>query len=400
MAGYGMPNDDEGAAFGVYPQMARRRESNNDRVGAREVPVQAARGMVAGTLGMAGDLEGLARTGARFLGANVQEAPALPTSDELRERLPVPATSPAGRAAGAVGAAVGLPAVGFGMKAATEAAPAVRRIAAEVAENARMPQPMNRASRNQAGAIVWHGSPHTFDKFDAAKIGSGEGHQVYGHGVYLSEDKGVADAYRQNLTDMNGGLARVDQYAGLLGSGPRNTVAQGMEGRQQLITHLERQLAERPHDPYLPRMLKAAREELAALDDVGSLYKTDLADEAVPRMIDWGERMSAQTPGVQRGMERALSSAKLDPETRQLLAQRGHGEDPWAHNLLTTLAIDDNLGKAGSAALLRDQGIAGVKFKDKLTLGADVRNAARNFVVYPGNEGLLRILERNGRPIE
>lgn len=39
-----------------------------------------------------------------------------------------------------------------------------------------------------AGAIkAFHGSPHEFDKFDISKIGTGEGAQAFGHGVYLSE---------------------------------------------------------------------------------------------------------------------------------------------------------------------------------------------------------------------
>ncbi|MFK5282901.1 hypothetical protein ACI3PL_25375, partial [Lacticaseibacillus paracasei] len=36
-------------------------------------------------------------------------------------------------------------------------------------------------------ATVWHGSPHKFDKFDASKIGAGEGAQSYGHGLYFAE---------------------------------------------------------------------------------------------------------------------------------------------------------------------------------------------------------------------
>ena len=32
------------------------------------------------------------------------------------------------------------------------------------------------------GITAYHGSPHTFDKFNPAKIGTGEGAQAYGHG--------------------------------------------------------------------------------------------------------------------------------------------------------------------------------------------------------------------------
>lgn len=52
-----------------------------------------------------------------------------------------------------------------------------------------------------AGITAYHGSPHDFDKFDISKIGTGEGAQAYGHGLYFAESKGVAKSYRDNLTD-------------------------------------------------------------------------------------------------------------------------------------------------------------------------------------------------------
>ena len=51
-------------------------------------------------------------------------------------------------------------------------------------------------------ATVWHGSPHKFDKFDSSKIGTGEGAQAYGHGLYLAETPAVADGYRRDLSDL------------------------------------------------------------------------------------------------------------------------------------------------------------------------------------------------------
>ena len=36
------------------------------------------------------------------------------------------------------------------------------------------------------GITAYHGSPHTFDKFSMDKIGTGEGAQAYGHGLYFA----------------------------------------------------------------------------------------------------------------------------------------------------------------------------------------------------------------------
>lgn len=52
------------------------------------------------------------------------------------------------------------------------------------------------------GIKAFHGSPHDFEKFDNAKIGTGEGVQAYGHGMYFAENEGVAQGYRDKLSSI------------------------------------------------------------------------------------------------------------------------------------------------------------------------------------------------------
>ena len=47
---------------------------------------------------------------------------------------------------------------------------------------------------------AFHGSPHDFDRFDMRKIGSGEGAQAFGHGLYFAESEGVARSYQNRLS--------------------------------------------------------------------------------------------------------------------------------------------------------------------------------------------------------
>ncbi|HKO32274.1 MAG TPA: hypothetical protein VJY85_00870, partial [Candidatus Limnocylindria bacterium] len=55
------------------------------------------------------------------------------------------------------------------------------------------------------GAIkAYHGSPHSFDRFDMSKIGTGEGAQAYGHGLYFAGNEGVARSYRDTLSRAHG----------------------------------------------------------------------------------------------------------------------------------------------------------------------------------------------------
>lgn len=49
-------------------------------------------------------------------------------------------------------------------------------------------------------SIAYHGTPHKFNEFDTNRIGSGVGGQIYGWGLYFTEDEAVAQTYRQNLS--------------------------------------------------------------------------------------------------------------------------------------------------------------------------------------------------------
>lgn len=51
----------------------------------------------------------------------------------------------------------------------------------------------------EMAAAAYHGSPHDFDKFKKEHIGSGEGNQAYGYGLYFADAKEVAEYYRQVL---------------------------------------------------------------------------------------------------------------------------------------------------------------------------------------------------------
>jgi hypothetical protein len=50
------------------------------------------------------------------------------------------------------------------------------------------------------GIRAFHGSPHSFDQFDLGKIGTGEGAQAYGHGLYFAESEPTALSYRNALS--------------------------------------------------------------------------------------------------------------------------------------------------------------------------------------------------------
>jgi hypothetical protein len=72
-----------------------------------------------------------------------------------------------------------------------EVAPAAARVV--------LPPPATVAPAEPTGIIAYHGSPHSFDRFDISKIGTGEGAQAYGHGLYFAEAEPVARSYKNTL---------------------------------------------------------------------------------------------------------------------------------------------------------------------------------------------------------
>jgi hypothetical protein len=290
--------------------------------------------------------------------------------------------------------------------AAAAKAPQIARGVLKAAENAAAPKAAGQAAA-QRGAIVWHGSPHKFDRFDSSKIGTGEGAQAYGHGLYLAERKAVADEYAGKLSQ------KVVDFAN---KAPTTAAEKRLAKRLETVANTTQYDAagemvgksyERALNPsrdvmygnsYVgikpmpPRMLgetlasKRAAERLGApsVRDAGNLYKVDLPDEKIARMLDWDKPLSQQAPAARAAIE------KIAPKNRS--GQPMLDLDANGGELLRALGLGD-----GSSSLLRQQGIPGIRYLDGSSRGAGAGTS--NFVVFPGEEEALRILERNGQPL-
>ena len=53
------------------------------------------------------------------------------------------------------------------------------------------------------GIIAFHGSGADFDKFELSKIGTGEGNQAYGYGLYFTDTESIAKFYRNTVEYQN-----------------------------------------------------------------------------------------------------------------------------------------------------------------------------------------------------
>lgn len=256
------------------------------------------------------------------------------------------------------------------------------------------------------GQTVWHGSPHKFAKFDSSKIGTGEGAQAYGHGLYLAESPSVAKSYADSLSQyhiatkdgVRGGGDFADALVANAGEYPASLSSAIRSQANKIATDIasgkptEQVLASMRNGPYA-RMyagLADAVEKLAPSKAGGSLYKVDLPDEQVAKMLDWDKPLSQQAPEVRK----ALDGVDLSQVNKRIakLVQNGEAD---GQTIYKAFGSWDN--PSGAANALRQAGIPGIRYLDGGSRGTG--QGTSNFVIFPGNEDLLTILERNGVPI-
>ena len=291
--------------------------------------------------------------------------------------------------------------------------PQIARGLLSAGDNLAAPRTLN----PQTGAIVYHGSPHKFDKFDSSKIGTGEGAQAYGHGLYLADSPTVAAGYKETLSARVKDRLTIDGKVidpdSMLGRAVEDVPRIGIQGALQKIDDNIR--FNEKYAPDMAEMYRSIRKQVESLDPSrvavkeGQLYKVDLPDEAIARMLDWDKPLSQQAPEVQKHFEplvapiRAEMAKPANPGWGDLAAPTNF--DPTGQELLGLMRNRDAELTAQSflanglgddvSRTLRAQGIPGIRYLDGSSRTAG--QGTRNYVVFPGEEGILTILERNGQ---
>ena len=240
------------------------------------------------------------------------------------------------------------------------------------------------------GFRAYHGSPHAFDQFDLSKIGTGEGAQAYGHGMYLADAEGVARGYRDQLAKMKIGDVPISEAAV-----PAQTAAgQNAYGSYNLASLARKGvgdidpksvIAAYVHDygdpskailnmreDGLESHANMARDMLKSgeLSNAGHMYEVQVnADPA--HFLDWDKPLSEQHPVVQQ----ALMSHGID--NPKLTGQDAYTE--MAGTIPNGYLNEQNLPHLISEKL-RVSGVPGIRYLDAGSRGAG--EGSRNSVVF------------------
>lgn len=334
-----------------------------------------------------------------------------------------------GRGAPAVEAALDLP-IGTASMAGKVAGKGLMAGARVLGENALTPVARNAAER---GAIVWHGSPYSFDKFDFSKIGTGEGAQVYGHGLYFAESPETGLHYRKALSPSAGPtwrgkllsevdpneigqagvqvLNNIDRYNGNI-----HAVRRYLENREDYYAR-SHETAKKINDSYqgaewAKNRVEETKARLADITaqlswfyknqkligqrDTGYLYKVDIPDPQIEKMLDLDKRLMDQTTSVPAQHastipDRHILSTRLSD---RLKAGDVSGKDYY--HLLSKLYG----GPEEASRILYEKGVPGSKYLDQLSrIGtSDTRNIVTFSDVDPTilmrNEEIINALRR------
>lgn len=241
--------------------------------------------------------------------------------------------------------------------------------------------------------VSYHGTPHEFDQFDTAQIGTGEGAQAYGHGLYFAENEGVADSYRRQLTA--GSDADRDTAKAWLkdaGGDPEKAIemfrAHAAEAglRPSEIADTER-IIRNPEGHLLTVRLNAKPEE----------------------MLDWDKPLAEQPEHVKDAFRRAgfneneITFGKITGgEAYKALAERlapTHEEAPsgWGSVAGGPVSYDGQVHSPSAASrALHDAGVKGIRYLDRSSRAEG--EGTRNVVVFDHND--VEITHRNGEPVE
>ena len=303
------------------------------------------------------------------------------------------------------------------------------------------------AMKAPRGIRAFHGSPHHFDKFSLDKIGTGEGAQMYGRGLYFAENEDVAKEYKRMLSpysysvkgdeyqinprdlypayfekqlrgafkekNINAGDDLVDEaiiaiQEGVLKNKPPMEIFKGR--KKEVLDDLQKDIDQATGPESIKRnsefKVQLAKEYdeiedvLSSLDlqvspQGGAMYEVSIAADP-EMMLDWQKPYKDQSEAVRK----AIDDAGYKPDDERtpgfLIHQRivedysdmDSFENPYANP------------KADAANVLLESGIPGIKYLDagsRTAAGfadAGLKDATSNYVVF--DDSMIEIMRKYG----
>ncbi|MEQ8226748.1 MAG: LPD38 domain-containing protein [Rhodospirillales bacterium] len=229
-------------------------------------------------------------------------------------------------------------------------------------------------------AAAYHGSPHDFDAFSTDRIGTGEGAQAFGWGLYFAGKKEVAEHYRRGLS-----YKQIrDDFRDALPDDADFEEVMDLVGTGHFSSYQERVLRALDADDWLgfdypSQAISAAlgknldnwdpsQELRDAVKDIGRLYEVNLAPQEDEYLL-WDKPLSEQSEKVRVELLKFIGN---EPGTSRFSDERylaaptkdGSGYVYKATGGDVYREMAGKLGPKEASLYLRAAGIPGIKYLD------------------------------------
>ena len=260
---------------------------------------------------------------------------------------------------------------------------------------------VSKAMRNPTGQggvdlamNAYHGTPYDIQgKFDISKVGTGEGAQVYGHGMYFAEARKTGEEYAKNLANRDlANQGRLNAHANA--QRLANLAGDPKYAADDVRFVLDSQ-PDHPQKKLLSDTLKMLEsgDYSKSLANSGNLYKVDIPDEQIPMMLDWDKPISKQSRDV-------LEFLKSHPAIQEDIVKGRSLDKLTGGDAYKAIASSFDVGQKEAYKLaseyLNQSGIPGIRYLDAGSRGAE--KGTSNFVVF--DPATVKILQKNDIDIE
>lgn len=198
--------------------------------------------------------------------------------------------------------------------------------------------------------VVFHGTPHTVDRFRMGRMGTGEGAQAYGWGMYFASLREVAESYRKSLSgrvqlgapkahDAHIAAARSFRDAGY--------------SRDDAIAGLQRAYGD------------ATRSELTMAweqSNPGNLYRVDIPEDS--DLLDWDKPLSEQPEKVRQALQGAYLPHKGEHVTRNVMDAPEWATGEMLYRSMVRAFDDPATAQQRASEFLHSLGIPGLRYLD------------------------------------
>jgi hypothetical protein len=235
---------------------------------------------------------------------------------------------------------------------------------------------------------AWHGSPHEFDRFSMDAIGTGEGAQAYGHGLYMADSKDVAKGYRDALTprDYEFEEAAYNRYKQL----EEVEDYEGMEVFELAMSHespadMRHRFSLDERSPEVTERINQYIDEVESMPtNRGALYRTEI-DVTPDQLLDYDKPLSEQSDAVRNG----VASTEYYQNLRSNMLGSSDDYVDRVDNILSGSTYSDlmdhssNYGKQNPSLFssqLSENNVKGIKYLDGNSRNRPMRDVKAQFL--------------------